>query len=836
MEFQVGDKLMLKVSLWKWVVRFGKRGKLNPRYVGPFKVLERIGDVAYKLDLPEELSIVHNTFHVSNLKKCHAYEPLAVPLDGLHFDDKLQFVEEPVEIMDREVKRLKRSRIPLVKVRWNSKRGPEFTWEREDQFRKKYPHPFARTASTLDLNLFVAQFGGVTRTLIEAAKTMLVDSKLLAIFWAEAVNTACFVQNRVLVVKPHKKIPYELFYGRTPTLSFIRPFGCPVTILNTIYHLEKFDGKAKEGLFVGYSLNSKAFRVFNSRTKIVEKNFHIRFSESTPNVVGTKASDNAGQARKEKEPVKDYILLPLWTVDPPFSLDLKNSHNDGFKPPSDDGKKVDEDPRKENESNKLPFDLNIPALEDVSIFNFLSDDKDDGIVADMNNLDTTIQVSPILTTRIHKDHPLDQVIEDLQSATQTRKMNKKDERGIVIRNKARLVAQRYTQEERIDYDEVFVPVARIKAIRLFLAYASFKDFVVYQIDVKSAFLYGKNKEEVYVCQPPGFEDPDFPDRVYKVKKALYGLHQVLELGLQVKQKKDGIFISQDKYVAKILKKFRSMIGSLIYLTSLRPDIMFAVCACARYQVNPKVSHLHDVKRIFRRIGNGFSGRITPLFATMVVQSQLGEDEAVHKELEDSLVRAVTTASSLEAEQDSEKTKTTQANVIDSLKRKVKKLEKRNRSRTHKLKRLYKVGLTAGVESLDNEESLADAEMFDADKDLGGEEVFVEQEVVADKEKIDEVTLAQALTELKTLKPKAKGDDVQAKIDVDHQVAERLQAEEKQEFPDKEKATLFIQFVEKRRKFFAAKRAEEKRNKPPTQAQRRKIMCTYLKNMEGYTLK
>ncbi|GKD98111.1 putative reverse transcriptase domain-containing protein [Tanacetum coccineum] len=146
MEFQVGDKVMLKVSPWKGVVRFGKRGKLNPRYVGPFKVLGKVGEVAYKLELPEELSRVHNTFHVSNLKKCYADEPLAVPLDGLHFDDKLQFVEEPVEIVDREVKRLKRSRIPLVKVRWNSKRGPEFTWEREDQFKKKYPHLFTKTA------------------------------------------------------------------------------------------------------------------------------------------------------------------------------------------------------------------------------------------------------------------------------------------------------------------------------------------------------------------------------------------------------------------------------------------------------------------------------------------------------------------------------------------------------------------------------------------------------------------------------------------------------------------------------------------------------------------
>ncbi|GJY20412.1 putative reverse transcriptase domain-containing protein [Tanacetum coccineum] len=142
MEFQVGDRVMLKVFPWKGVVRFGKQGKLNPRYVGPFKVLAKVGDVAYKL----ELSRVHNTLHVSNLKKCYANEPLVVPLDGLHIDDKLHFVEEPVELMYCKVKRLRQSRVPIVKVRWNSKRGPEFTWEHEDQFRKKYPHIFTKTA------------------------------------------------------------------------------------------------------------------------------------------------------------------------------------------------------------------------------------------------------------------------------------------------------------------------------------------------------------------------------------------------------------------------------------------------------------------------------------------------------------------------------------------------------------------------------------------------------------------------------------------------------------------------------------------------------------------
>ncbi|GJY28756.1 putative reverse transcriptase domain-containing protein [Tanacetum coccineum] len=147
LEFSVGDYVLLKVSPWKGVVRFRKKGKLAPRFVGPFEIIEKVGPVAYRLDLPEELDGVHDTFHVSNLKKCLADPTLQVPLDEIRVDAKLNFVEEPVEILEREFKKLKRSRIAIVKVRWNSKRGPEFTWEREDQMKLKYPHLFSDVSS-----------------------------------------------------------------------------------------------------------------------------------------------------------------------------------------------------------------------------------------------------------------------------------------------------------------------------------------------------------------------------------------------------------------------------------------------------------------------------------------------------------------------------------------------------------------------------------------------------------------------------------------------------------------------------------------------------------------
>ncbi|GKA56757.1 putative ribonuclease H-like domain-containing protein, partial [Tanacetum coccineum] len=492
------------------------------------------------------------------------------------------------------------------------------------------------------------------KILIEAARTILADSKLPTTFWAEAINTACYMQNRVLVVKPHNKTRYELFRGIKPALSFMRPFGCHVFILNTIDHLGKFDGKSDKGFFVGYSLSSKAFRVYNIRTRKVEEYMHVKFLENKPMITdgpkwlfdidsltslmnyvpvvagtnsndfaGTQASIDAGTSSKETGSSQNYIF------DTGKKDDNDAGKKDDEKLSKEDGTGDHEWSEKENSTNDVnTVGTNIntvsPPVNTVSLSSYQPQSEDSplrkndtyeatcddffGDEADISNITNSYTVLSTHVTRIHKDHSLDNVIGDVQSGVQTRKMtepadeqgiisvvyegkthedlhtclyyyflsqikpiriakahsdsawvkamqeellqfklqkvwvlvdlpkgkkaigtkwvfrNKNDERGIVIRNKARLVAQGHTQEEGIDSNEFFAPVARIEAIRLFLAYTSFMRFVVYQMDVKSAFLYGTIEEEVYVYQPPGFEDPDYPNKVYKVVKALYGLH------------------------------------------------------------------------------------------------------------------------------------------------------------------------------------------------------------------------------------------------------------------------------------------------------------------------
>ncbi|GJT97141.1 putative ribonuclease H-like domain-containing protein [Tanacetum coccineum] len=346
------------------------------------------------------------------------------------------------------------------------------------------------------------------RTLIEAARTMLADSLLPTTFWAKAVSTACYVQNRVLVTKPHNKTPYELLHGRPPSISFMRPFGCLVTILNTLDPLGKFDEKADEGFFVGYSINSKAFRVFNTRTRKVEENLHINFLENKPNVarsgpdwlfdidlltnsmnyepvtVGNQTNKNAGiKDNVDAVPTQQYILLPLLYDSPQSSKDAvaDDASKKTNEEPAHEGERNGQEKEggasnKENDQNvqdfraeldnllvqqkegyanstnrdytvspsvstagqnftntdDLPTDPLIPDLEDTGIFSGAYDDEDVGAEADLNNLEITMNVSPIPTTRIHKDHPKDQIIGDINSATQTRRMTKISEEHAMV--------------------------------------------------------------------------------------------------------------------------------------------------------------------------------------------------------------------------------------------------------------------------------------------------------------------------------------------------------------------------------------------------------------------
>ncbi|GJV38978.1 putative ribonuclease H-like domain-containing protein [Tanacetum coccineum] len=624
------------------------------------------------------------------------------------------------------------------------------------------------------------------RTLIEAERTMLADSKLPTMFWTEAVSTACYVLNRVLVTKPHNKTPYELVSGKVPNISHLKPFGCLVTILNTSNHLGKFEGKADKGFIVGYAAHSKAYRVYNLSSKKIEETLNLRYLEDKPNVPTILTYMQVLRSMKlliwwravqimqrNLLGFKNKHMKPYATAEKHLSpADLAASRNRVPAGKSDFAAGVSDGPTETSTPVVKPVHTDGPSLPpghslgssehssrypspsdlantmsssseiedihhhpDTGIFSSSSYDDDFG--GTVTNLAPSIVVDSVPTKRVNTIHPQSQILGDLTSPVQTRGTlkkskfgasafvsyvhdqqrnnhtdylhclfacflsqlepssvaqalndpawveamqeemqqfinqkvwqlvplpdgkiaigtkwilkNKRDARGIVVRNKARLVAQGHRQEEGIDYDEVFAPVARIEAIRLFLAFASYMGFMVYQMDVKSAFLYGEIEEEVYVTQPKGFEDPHFPKHVYRVVKALYGLHQAPRawyarlstfllkhnyrrgtidktlfikknsrdiilvqvyvddiifgstnkawcddfevlmkgefemsamgeltffLGLQVKQKPDGIFISQEK----------SMIGSLMYLTASRPDIQFAVSACSRHQV------------------------------------------------------------------------------------------------------------------------------------------------------------------------------------------------------------------------------------------------------------
>ena len=573
------------------------------------------------------------------------------------------------------------------------------------------------------------------RSIQEMARTLLNENNLPKYFWGEAVHTSCYVLNRVSIRPILKKTPYELWKGKKPNISYFKVFGCKCFILNQKDDLGKFDSKSDVGIFLGYSTSSKAFRVYNRRTLVVEESMHVIFDESNPlsseKVVVHDDDDAAPIDQNQASNVPQNPQGETQLIDQTeVVLDkVSAATHDGQQPSLEDQTtNLEGNAQRGNDSN-LPRDFRFVHNHPIDL---ILGDPSQGVRTRnslrnlVSNLAFLSQIEPKNIKEAECDsswllamqeelnqferndvwelvpRPKDQTV----IGTKWVFRNKVDESGVVTRNKARLVAQGYNQEEGIDYEETFAPVARLESIRMLLAFACFKDFILFQMDVKSAFLNGFIIEEVYVEQPPGFTSFDFPNHVFKLKKALYGLKQaprawydrlskfLLEngfemgkvdktlfiktkekdillvqiyvddiifgstnkslcedfskcmhnefemsmmgelnyfLGLQIKQSKEGIFLNQSKYIRDLLNRFgmkyskaastpmsptikldkdengksvditkyRGMIGALLYLTSSRPDIMFSVCLCARFQSNPKESHLSAVKRIFK---------------------------------------------------------------------------------------------------------------------------------------------------------------------------------------------------------------------------------------------
>ncbi|GJU89940.1 putative ribonuclease H-like domain-containing protein, partial [Tanacetum coccineum] len=912
------------------------------------------------------------------------------------------------------------------------------------------------------------------RTLIEAARTMLADSFLPNTFWAEAVSTACYVLNRVLVTKPHNKTPYELLTGKIPIISYIRPFGCHVTILNTIDHLGKFAGKSDEGFLVGYSLQSKAFRVYNLETKRVEENLHINFLENKPNVAGkgptwlfdldyltdsmnyhpvrseNQANHHAGQQEAnqnagtediidardseiEDESAQDCFVLPIWPsysskITPVVQTDdkregpreeeqvfmdelerLKRQEKEANEEAEALRKKFEQEtenlviqagaakasstnifstvstPAKASSTNlvntvSIPVstanpheglslsdptnpeedDSEIPPLEDIyqnstdGIFTTSSYD-DEGAVADFTNLETVVNVSPIPTSRIHSSHPTTLILGDPTSAVQTRSKlhhssgahafvsyvqkqrrnnhkdfqhclfacflsqnepkkisealedeswvdamqeellqfkiqkvwvlvdlpygkkaigtkwvyrNKKDERGVVVRNKARLVAQGHRQEEGIDYDEVFAPVARIEAIRIFLAFASYMGFIVYQMDVKSAFLYGKIDEEVYVSQPPGFLDPKYPQKVYKVVKALYGLHQAPRAWyatLSTFLLQNGYRRDIDYAGANLDKKSTTgvvnfLAGELIsWQAKSRP--LLATSTTDKQKCFADASYCGQVKK-----GKHSQESPPPMFATMLrttpthvegassertdLEAQPQKNKPLSLVIAYVLLKVFTGAMEFSwsplvkcASTDKEKVSTDRLIVSTdgskvSTDRQVEGTDEQNEGTKVQIESTN--GQRKGTEDHTEEGSATQATQTPTSTIFGDDETIAKLE--SDEEMARKIQEEWEGEEERNRIAEEKAtnealirnfDDIKARIEADRLLAERLQEQEREQFTIEERAKFLHDTIAAQRKFLAQQRSEAIRNRPPTKNQLRNQMMTYLKHVGNF---
>ncbi|GJW42549.1 retrovirus-related pol polyprotein from transposon TNT 1-94 [Tanacetum coccineum] len=453
------------------------------------------------------------------------------------------------------------------------------------------------------------------RTLIEAACTMLIFSKAPLFLWAEVINIACYTQNRSLIRLRYNKTPYELMQDKKPDLSFFHVFGSLYYSTNDNDDLGKLDAKADIGIFVHYAPAQKAFRIYNKRTRKIIETIHVTFDELT--AMASKQF-SSGPGLHSMTPATSSSVQE---VAAPRAVVLADS------PMSNS---IDQDAPSSS----------IPSTKEQE---------------HSPNICQGFEESP--KTPIFCDHESLHKESTSQGSSSNIYKVKTDKFGGVLKNKARLVAQGFRQEEGIDFEESFAPVARIEAIHIFVANAAHKNMTMYQIDVKMAVLNGELKEEVYLSQLEGFVDQDNPSHVYKLKKALYGLKQAprawydmlsnflisqhftkgsvdptlftrkagnelllmttkfkmsmmgkmsLFLGLQISQSsRDTPMVEKSKLDEDLHGKqvdatlYRGMIGSLMYLTSSRLDLIYVVCLCARYQAKPTEKHLQAVKRIFQ---------------------------------------------------------------------------------------------------------------------------------------------------------------------------------------------------------------------------------------------
>nr|GEV67767.1 putative reverse transcriptase, RNA-dependent DNA polymerase [Tanacetum cinerariifolium] len=484
----------------------------------------------------------------------------------------------------------------------------------------------------------------------------------------EAIATVCFTQNRSLVIPRHEKTPYHIINSRKPSIKFFYIFGSLCYIVRNGENLDKMKGKGDECIFVGYSTQLRAYRVFNKRTRVIMESIHVNFDELPHMASDHVSSDPAPECqrmalehdsssptiqRQENVPQADTIVTTSNELDLLFSLMFDELLNGSSKVVSKSSAVCSADAPNQHQQHTTSLNNHTTPASTCQVSTLAPTVTSSENINQAETYAENDQVADdefinIFCTPVQNqgETSLQKVIGNPSQSVRTRRQlesdaemcmfaltlwkNKCDEENTVIRNKSRLVAKGYAQKEGVDFEESFAPVARLEAVRLFIAYVAHKSFTVYQMDVKTTFLYGPLKEEVYVNQPDGFVDPYHPDKVTDSGRLYMDSNKLQGRGIQIHQSRRGIFINQAKYAQEILKKhgmtscdcigtpmatkhldvdlsgtpvdqtkYRSKVEALMYLTASRPDIMHATCYYARYQAQPTEKHLTTVKRIFR---------------------------------------------------------------------------------------------------------------------------------------------------------------------------------------------------------------------------------------------